>query len=43
MFVIKKYNLKNNNVKMENLVEKPIFTDKVNLKAKWTYSDDDKM
>ena len=43
MFVIKKYKLKKNNVKMEKPVEKPVFTDKVNLKAKWTYSDEDKI
>ena len=38
MFVIKKYKIKKNIYKESNNKEFPSFTDKVNLKAKWTYS-----
>ena len=38
MFVIKKYKIKKNIHKLNTENEFPSFTDKVNLKAKWTYS-----
>ena len=38
MFVIKKYKIKKNINEMNTENEFPSFTDKVNLKAKWTYS-----
>tara|TARA_B100001939_G_C16882374_1_gene591513 strand:- start:125 stop:1234 length:1110 start_codon:yes stop_codon:yes gene_type:complete len=38
MFVIKKYKIKKNISEMNTENEFPSFTDKVNLKAKWTYS-----
>lgn len=38
MFVIKKYQFSKNNEKKLQITDEPIFTDKVNLKAKWTYS-----
>ena len=42
MFVLKKYKFTKEE-KQLNYNENPIFTDKVNLKAKWTYSNKDKI
>ena len=41
MFVLKKYKFKNEEDKELSVNENPVFTDKVNLKAKWTYSKED--
>ena len=41
--LFRKYKFNNEERKEKSLNEKPIFTDKVNLKAKWTYSDEDKI
>ena len=43
MFVLKKYKFKSEEGKELNIDENPVFTDKVNLKAKWTYSNEDKI
>jgi len=43
MFVLKKYKFKSEEGKKLNIDENPVFTDKVNLKAKWTYSNEDKI
>ena len=42
MFVLKKYKFTKEEKQSDNN-ENPIFTDKVNLKAKWTYSNKDKI
>jgi len=42
MFVLKKYKFTKEEKQLDNN-ENPIFTDKVNLKAKWTYSKTDKI
>ncbi len=42
MFVLKKYKFTIEEKQLDNN-ENPIFTDKVNLKAKWTYSNKDKI
>ncbi len=41
MFVIKKYEISKNSEKKIEQYSPPTFTDKVNLKAKWTYSKTD--
>ena len=41
MFVIKKFEFSKNNEKKFQINDQPTFTDKVNLKAKWTYSKTD--
>ena len=43
MFVLKKYKFKKEKPIELNESLKPVFTDKVNLKAKWTYSKTDKI
>ena len=43
MFVLKKYKFRSEHRKKFNINESPIFTDKVNLKAKWTYSNENKI
>ena len=43
MFVIKKYKIYNKKENKTVLNETPRFTDKVNLKAKWTYAKTDKI
>ena len=42
MFVLKKYKFTKEEKQLDNN-ENPIFTDKVNIKAKWTYSKTDKI
>mgnify|MGYP005697508483 FL=1 len=42
MFVLKKYKFTKEEKQLDNN-ENPIFTDKVNLKAKWTYAKTDKI
>ena len=43
MFVLKKYKFRSEQREKLNINESPIFTDKVNLKAKWTYSNENKI
>ena len=43
MFVLKKYKFKVEEDKELSVNENPVFTDKVNLKAKWTYSNENKI
>ena len=43
MFVLKKFKFGSEDEEEFNINENPIFTDKVNLKAKWTYSNQNKI
>ncbi len=43
MFVLKKYEFRSEDKKELNINKNPTFTDKVNLKAKWTYSNENKI